>query len=56
MFSVFEVNEDGEKVGKFNTNTGERMEAKPVVNMGIKKADLALKHSKELADFIDQHK
>ena len=56
MFSIFEVNEDGEKIGKFNSNTGERMEAKPVVNMGIKKADLSLKHSKELAIFIEENK
>ena len=56
MFSVFEVNEDGEKIGKFNSNTGERMEAKPVVNMGIKKAALSLKHSKELAIFIEENK
>ena len=52
MFSVYEVDNNGEKVTKFNPNTGEPVEAKPVVNMGFKKGHLTMKHSNELADFL----
>ncbi len=52
MFSVYEVDENGERVCKFDPNTGQPVEPKPLVNMGFKKANLAMKHSRELADFV----
>ena len=52
MFSIYEVDTESKKICKFNQNTGEALEAKPVVNMGIKKASLIDKHSEDLNAFI----
>ena len=41
MFSVFEVDESGKKKSE-----------KPVLNMGIKKAELVLKHEEEFREYV----
>ena len=52
MFSIYEVDSEGKKVCKFNQNTGEALEPKPIVNMGVKKASLIDKHSEDLNAYI----
>lgn len=41
MFSVFEVDDSGKKKSE-----------KPVLNMGIKKAELVLKHEEEFKEYV----
>jgi hypothetical protein len=41
MFSVFEVDDSGKKKSE-----------KPVVNMGIKKAELLMKHEEEFKEYV----
>lgn len=48
LFSVFEVKEDGSKVG------GEE-DAKPVVSFGIKKAKAILENLEELKAFVKEN-
>jgi hypothetical protein len=41
MFSVFEVDDSGKKKSE-----------KPVLNMGIKKAELVMKHEEEFREYV----
>lgn len=42
MFSIWEVDEDGKRVGDY-----------PIVNFGMTKAKAIVKHNEELLEFVD---
>lgn len=52
MFSIYEVDAEGNKKGKFDPDTGKPVEAKPLFNKGIHISSLINKHAAELEEFI----
>lgn len=51
MFSVFKVDDEGKK-----KKDDEGQFLKPVVNMGIKKAEYCIRHIEELKKYVEENK
>ena len=56
MFSVYEVDNNGDKKKKFDPNTGKPVEPKPLLNLGLKKAMILLSHVEDLKSFVNDNK
>lgn len=54
MFKVFEVDENGEKIKRFDSKTGKPAEPKHLLNIGTTKCLLIQKHIEEFNEFIDE--
>ena len=51
QFKIYEIDENGEKAFEFDRKTGDKKDKKPLVNIGITKAEAIVKHKVELEEF-----
>ena len=55
MFTIKEVDENGEPLTEFDRKTGDKVEKKPVVNLGVRKLKAIALHSNEVTKFLEEN-
>lgn len=52
MYKIYEVDSEGNKVFEFDRKTGEKVVKKPLISIGLKKAQIILNNVESLENFV----
>lgn len=55
QFKIYEMTEEGKKVVKFDSRTGEPRDKKPMFNFGIEKAKVLLDNVEAIKKYIEDN-